>query len=676
MNEVKRRRVGTVRYVGRLFVLCFAVAQFTVASTATYSAKDGILLGLGEETRFLGRNLVSYPNVSLRKVSPKLQAVLFEEEETTFLVLLTEQADLSQIATLPTKEAKGRAVYDALRSVAQRTQAPLRAELDGLGIVYRSFYVVNMLAVRGDASLATALAARPDVARLEANPAVRIDLPVYEQKPGLVPAARRAHRDAQDKVEAATIEWGVERIQADDVWALGHTGQGIVVAGQDTGYEWDHPALKAQYRGWDGVTVSHDYSWHDAIHEDNSHTSPGNPCGYDSAMPCDDHGHGTHTMGTIVGDDGAGNHIGVAPGARWIGCRNMEQGWGTPATYAECFEFFLAPYPIGGNPLIDGDPSQAPHVINNSWSCPPAEGCDAASLQAVVENVRAAGIVVVVSAGNSGSVCGTVNEPPAVHDASFAVGATDSGDQIAGFSSRGPVTVDGSNRPKPDVSAPGVKVRSSVPGGGYGEKSGTSMAAPHVAGLVALLWSAAPHLIGKVDATEGLIEQRARAMANTSCGGDGDGQPNNVYGWGIVDAMAAINHATAGLAVGADVEPRWVDAGGVVTYTFFVSNTAVLGPIAGVVLSDTLPLSTTFAWASGEHSHTSDEITWNLGVIAPAQKVSVTLAVTVASGVSSGTSIVNARYGVRSSDVLTPVIGTPVVALVPWRLFLPVTCER
>ncbi len=171
-------------------------------------------------------------------------------------------------------------------------------------------------------------------------------------------------------------------------------GQGIVIGGQDTGYEWQHPALMNQYRGWDGAVADHTYNWHDAIHENNPNTSPGNVCGFDSPQPCDDHGHGTHTMGTMIGDDGGANQIGMAPGAQWIACRNMEQGWGTPATYTECYEWFIAPYPAGGDPMRDGDPAKAPHVINNSWSCPVSEGCtDPDILRTVVENVRAAGII-------------------------------------------------------------------------------------------------------------------------------------------------------------------------------------------------------------------------------------------------------------------------------------------
>jgi serine protease AprX len=595
------------------------------------------------------------------KISPILLTELSTGEKMAFLVILTETADLSHVAALPSKEAKGRAVYDALRAVAQRTQAPLRAELDRLGVEYRPYYIVNMLSVLGGSDVARALAARSDVARIEANPAVRVAPPVVEQSQATVPVA------------AAGIEWGVQRIRADDVWALGHTGAGITVAGQDTGYDWDHPALEAQYRGWDGSVASHDYNWHDAIHEDdpnNPFNPPGNPCGFDSPVPCDDDGHGTHTMGTIVGDDDAGNQIGVAPGARWIGCRNMEQGWGTPASYAECFEFFVAPYPIGGDPFADGDPSRAPHVVNNSWSCPVSEGCGITSLRTVVENVRAAGIVVVVSAGNSGSSCYTIGTPPALHDAAFTIGATDSSDVIAGFSSRGPVSADGSNRPKPDVSAPGVSVRSSVPGGAYGVKSGTSMAAPHVAGLVALLWSAIPHLIGDVDATERLIQDTARPRISTTCGDDG--HPNNVYGWGIVDALATMTGRDAMLSLGASVEPRWVDPGSTIRYTFAVTNTSVLTPATGVVLSDTLPLSTTFASASGTYHRADDQIEWSLGMLLPSQQVSVTLSVAVAPTVPKGTYIVNAGYAVRSSEALTPVIGAPILAPVPWRYRMPI----
>ena len=168
-----------------------------------------------------------------------------------------------------------------------------------------------------------------------------------------------------------------------------------------------------------------------------------------------------HTTGTAIGDDGGTNQIGMAPGAKWIACRNMDQGNGTPATYMECMEFFLAPYPIGCTPN-EGDPTKAPDITINSWTCPVSEGCVVGDeLQAAVEAQAAAGIQMVVAAGNAGSSCSTVSDPPSFYEASYTVGALNTGtDQIAGFSSRGPVTRDGSNRIKPDITAPGTNTRS------------------------------------------------------------------------------------------------------------------------------------------------------------------------------------------------------------------------
>ena len=259
--------------------------------------------------------------------------------------------------------------------------------------------------------------------------------------------------------------------------------------------------------------------------------------------------HGTHTMGTIVGSDGA-NQVGMAPGAEWIGCRNMDRNVGTPATYMECFEFFLAPYPVGGTPA-QGDPSKAPHVVSNSWTCPPSEGCDAGALEASVDALRQAGIVVVVSAGNNGtSGCASPTYPPTIYQQSFSVGAfSHASDQIASFSSRGPVTYDGDTYTKPNISAPGVSIRSSIPGGGYGYKSGTSMAAPHIAGAVALVISADPAYAGDVDAIEDILASTAEPKTTTEgCGGDGPTDvPNNVWGWGILDVLGAVTEITGSL---------------------------------------------------------------------------------------------------------------------------------
>jgi subtilisin family serine protease len=321
------------------------------------------------------------------------------------------------------------------------------------------------------------------------------------------------------------------------VWALGYTGQDVVVGGADTGYRWDHTALKSKYRGWNGTIANHDYDWHDSIH------SGGGSCGPNSPQPCDDSGHGTHTMGTAVGNDGGTNQVGMAPGAKWIGCRNMNQGVGTPATYMECMEFFLAPYPVGGTPA-QGNPDLAPDVTNNSWGCPPSEGCSAATLQAAVEAQRVAGIMMVVAAGNSGSACTTVQDPPAIYDAVYSIGALNTGaDTIASFSSRGPVLIDASLRRKPDVCAPGTSTRSSTPTSttSYGLSSGTSMASPHVAGAVALLWSAQPLLRNDVSTTEMIMNETATHISSAAC--TSSGSPNNTFGYGRLDIKAAVDVA-------------------------------------------------------------------------------------------------------------------------------------
>lgn len=461
----------------------------------------------------------------------KVAATVLQEAaqgQTEFLVFLQEQADLSGAARLGTKLEKGTYVYQALTQVAAQTQGPVLAALDAFaGIAYRPYWVANMIWVRGDLEVVQALASRSDVARIAANPSVY----------GGVEPMEGVQNNPQG------IEWNITLVGAPEVWAAGVTGQGAVIAGQDTGYEWNHPAIINQYRGYAGGNADHNYNWHDAIHENNPNTPPGNVCGFDSPVPCDDNNHGTHTMGTMVGDDGGSNQIGMAPGARWIGCRNMEDGWGTPATYSECFQWFIAPTDLNGqNP----DPAMAPDVVSNSWSCPTTEGCtDPNVMLAVVESVRAAGIFISVSAGNSGSGCSTINTPAAIYDASFSVGATTSSDVIASYSSRGPVTVDGSNRLKPDISAPGSSVRSSIRGGGYAVFSGTSMAAPHVAGLVGLLVAANPSLSGQVDQLETLIADTAVPLTTTqTCGGvPGDQIPNNTYGYGRIDALAAYEAA-------------------------------------------------------------------------------------------------------------------------------------
>jgi subtilisin family serine protease len=454
-------------------------------------------------------------------------------KSASVIILLADQANVSAAYGMRDQDARGWFVYNTLSEHAARTQIGLRNFLDSRGVTYQSFWVVNMLVATADRALVETLAARPDVARVDSNRPTRwIEDPSIANL-GVTPSA------------PAVVEWGVQNVNAPQVWALGFTGQGIVVGNQDTGMRWTHNALKPHYRGWDGVNANHNYNWHDSIH------SGGGVCGPNNLAPCDDSGHGTHTTGTTVGDDGAGNQVGVAPGAKWIGCRNMDQGNGTPATYSECFQFFMAPTDLNGqNP----NPALRPHVMNNSWTCPVSEGCTTGDeLRVILENTQATGIFVEASAGNAGPGCSSVNDPPAIYEATFSTGAIDINNTIAGFSSRGPVTRDGSNRLKPNISAPGVNNRSSYFSSdtSYANLSGTSMAGPHVVGSVALLWSARPQLVRDIATTKMVLQNTANpnVIVNPvqTCGGIPSTQiPNNSFGYGRVDALAAVNSVPTG----------------------------------------------------------------------------------------------------------------------------------
>jgi serine protease AprX len=460
---------------------------------------------------------------ALTKIAPWVLERTADNEQAEFLVVLSDQADLRGADALATKEENGQFVYKTLWATAQATQGPILDWLKDNKVEHRSYYIVNMIWVKGGYNVALALASRADVARVEGNPVIN-NLP----EPVAVP-------EGQSVFSPLSVEQNITFVRAPEVWAMGYTGQGIVIAGADTGYRWDHTFIKNKYRGFNGVSASHDYNWHDSVH------SGGGACGPNSPQPCDDNGHGTHTMGTAVGDDGSTNQVGMAPGARWIGCRNMNQGNGTPTSYIECMEFFLAPYPVNGTPA-QGDPSKAPHITTNSWGCPPSEGCSPLSLQSAVEAQRAAGIMMVGAAGNSGSSCGSVSDPPAIYDAVYTIGNFDHRTGIiSGSSSRGPVTVDGSNRMKPDISAPGSSIRSSWNSSTTATAtiSGTSMATPHVAGAVALLWSAQPSLRNQISLTEDTLNGASVPVSVISC--SASGSPNNTYGWGRLDIKAAVD---------------------------------------------------------------------------------------------------------------------------------------
>lgn len=434
------------------------------------------------------------------------------DQAQRFLVYFRDQPDLSPAHAMNSRTERGAYVYDALRRNAARSQAGALALLSARALdegfparLLGSLWICNALVVEGDESVARALAARPEVARLALDE-LRQYLPAPADSVQTVdPVGARPFSS-----EAITLEWNLTQIGADQVWSeLGVDGQGVVVANIDTGVLFDHPALLAHYRGnLDGV-YEHNYNWYDT-----TDTYPN--------APDDGHSHGTHTMGTLVGS--TPNHVvGVAPGARWIAVKGLSDwGFGSTSQIHAAFQWVLAPTDLNGeNP----DPSRAPHVVNNSW------GVDNGALDTYhqdIEMLIAAGIVPVFSAGNQGPAEGTIGSP-ASFDKAMAVGALDAENYVAYFSSRGPSPL--TSATKPEVAAPGVDINSSWIDGGYRAKSGTSMAAPHVAGVVALMLQANPQL--DYDQVRTVITDTARDL--------GEAGPDYHYGWGMLDAYAAVD---------------------------------------------------------------------------------------------------------------------------------------
>lgn len=430
-------------------------------------------------------------------LEPELAAelqTLKAQDKAGVVVFMKEQADLSRVTSLSqTKAERRQAVIEALQRVAA-TQAPVLALLapaQARGVVedLKSFWIFNGFSMKAPKAVILAVAARPEVAVVVKDRIVQLPPPL----PGT------------EEVGIQAAEWNIAKIRAPEVWALGFKGSGVVVAGIDTGVFKDHPDLVNQYRG--GTN-----SWLDAVN--------GQP------NPYDDNGHGTHTMGTIVGRNAGGSDIGVAPLAQWIACKGLNaQGSGTSSQLLTCMQWVLDP---DGNPSTD----DAPDVVNNSWGTGP--GCFRV-FEPAVHAWLFAGIFPNFSAGNAGPGSRTGGSP-AVYPYSFAVGATDISDVIASFSSRGPSSCDRTTFP--EVTAPGVNVRSAVPPGscelcdpsGYRNLSGTSMAAPHVAGCVALMLSAKqglPHFPWVI------LEATAQDL--------GPSGPDNTYGFGRIDCLAAVN---------------------------------------------------------------------------------------------------------------------------------------
>jgi subtilisin family serine protease len=442
---------------------------------------------------------------------PKIAAELLEgpaRAETTFWVTFKSSPNLSSEAADRDWRRRGQRVIDKLKGNANASQAKVVALLKDRGAARRSFWIANTMQVTGDRNLMTELARRPEVESILPDEPLEV--------PPLLPA---------DPVSVQAIEWGIEAINADDAWnEFSARGDGIVIANIDTGVQYDHPALAARYRGNLGGSYDHNHNWFD----------PARVCSNPSSAPCDNSGHGTHTMGTMLGHDPAtGDQIGVAPNATWIAAKGCESTSCSQASLLASGQWILAPTNLAGG---DPRPDLRPSIVNNSWG----GGGGSAWYQDIVTAWVAAGIFPAFSNGNSGSSCGTSGSP-GDYTSSYSAGAYAVDGTIAGFSSRGSATA---AEMKPNIAAPGVAVRSSVPGNSYSAKSGTSMASPHVAGAVALMWSVAPTLIGDIGQTREILDETALDTPDLTCGGTDD--DNGVWGEGKLDARAAVEASPRG----------------------------------------------------------------------------------------------------------------------------------
>ncbi|MBU8609742.1 S8 family serine peptidase [Bacillus pumilus] len=468
------------------------------------------------------------------KISSRLMKQFQQDDQVTFLIKMKEQTNTQKVAkeavskaekqkltAAKTQYTKRSAVVSELRATSEKTQEALLTYLQKEQKKKQvkeihSYYIVNGLAVTGTKEVMEKVAAFPEVDQVLPNETRQIHRPVD------LKTKQKKQMKAVDGVE-----WNISQVHAPEAWALGYDGTGTVVASIDTGVEWDHPALKEKYRGFDPAhpnKPTHEFNWYDAT--------------TGSEAPYDDLEHGTHVTGTMVGSEPDGkNQIGVAPGAKWIAVKAFSEDGGTDADLLDAGEWILAPKDEAGNP----HPEQAPDVVNNSWGGGP--GLDD-WYKDVVNAWRAADIFPEFSAGNTdlfnpggeGSIAN-----PANYQEVFATGATDQDNKLGSFSLQGPSPY---GVMKPDIAAPGVNIRSSIPGKGYEDGwNGTSMAGPHVSAVVALLRQVQSDL--SVEEIEQILINTAKPLTDQQF----PESPNNGYGAGLVDAREAITVLTDGIGM-------------------------------------------------------------------------------------------------------------------------------
>ena len=467
------------------------------------------------------------------------QAVLDEMQtkgSASYWVQFKNEVDLSPAYTMNWSD-RGWFVYQTLKKQAELSQSQAQKYLLSSKVEHKSFWINNSILVTSSTN-----AVLNDIIKLDGVERIEARKSYMLYEPDKSAAVQDNGLNA--------IEPNLTHVNADDVWATGIDGAGLVVANIDTGVRYSHQALVGQYRGNNGGTFDHNYNWF-------------NPDDLGDDVPRDGHGHGTHTMGTMVGDDGGSNQIGIAPGAEWMACAGCPDGGCTDSALLGCAEFVAAPTDLTGN---NANPDLRPNAVNNSWG-----DCGQTYdnwFAGVIDAWHAVGTYPIFSNGNA-SNCGyssppglnTVGNPARSGNVTGVGSSGEQNGQYASHSNWGPTDnldtvnpVEGFAMMKPQVLAPGVSIRSSVPGSDTAYEdgwSGTSMSAPHVTGLVALIWQAAPCLVGQYAATETLIEGTAVDMTyNDGSPLTPDDFPNFATGWGEIDALAAVNQASGMCAMG------------------------------------------------------------------------------------------------------------------------------
>jgi len=491
-----------------------------------------VMLAMGMLLSYIPINAIALPVNTIAMQSAVMidQSVLDEIEqkgEASYWIEFENNADLSPAYSM-SWEDRGWFVYETLKTQAEKTQAPVLDLLEKSGVEAQSFWIANRVLVKqSNYVVLSSIQNMPWVTAIRSQE----EYILYEP-------------EESDSLHSENpIEPNLSHVNAPEVWALGVDGSGIVVANIDTGVRYTHQAIGESYRGNNGGgSFEHNYNWY----------NPNNPS---NASPRDAQGHGTHTMGTMIGDDGSENQIGIAPGAEWIACAGCTSSGCTDDALMQCSQFLAVPHDLNG---LNPNPGMRPNVINNSWGNCQQEYND--MYADVIQTWHALGIYPVFSNGNNTN-CGYSENPPlntvgnpARYGNVTGVGSSGrTNGEYASHSNKGPTDnldtinpVDGFSMMKPQVVAPGVDIRSSIPNNdlAYGINTGTSMAAPHVSGLVALIMQAAPCLIGDYATIETIIESTATPIIYD----DGspltpENYPNFATGWGEINALSAVEAA-------------------------------------------------------------------------------------------------------------------------------------